>query len=144
VPLWLTSLVNRFVTREVWIFPTWCNAIRVASRESCYQGYYGLICGICPVRMQESLDSRAMHHARLISDNTDPLKMKGNLKCSMFSSYRAVNALLLVYKEWLTAEWHLLPHDAVNCQSSVRHSVYTRHLNQYTKKELWGPLLRTS
>ena len=125
----LTHVIcKQFCTWEVWIIPTWRNVICVASHESCYQGYYILICCIWPVNMQTSLDSRAMHHARFVSDATDPLKMKVNVKYnSKFSSYRAVNTLL-VYKWWLTAEWQLLPQDTVDCQSSLRHSVSTKKL----------------
>jgi hypothetical protein len=39
-----------------------------------------LIYGIWPVGMQTSLYSGAMHHARFISDNTNPIKMKVNIK----------------------------------------------------------------
>ena len=99
VPFILTSFTTSFVRESFQYFLRGVMRFYVVPHESSYEGYYGLIYGIWPASTHTSLDSRAVHHARLISDSTDLLKMKVNLKyISTCSSYRAVNAFLLVYK----------------------------------------------
>jgi len=128
VPFWPTSFITSSAFESFQYFLRGLMRFFVIPHEFCCQGYYGLIYSIWPVCTHTSLDSRAVHHARIISDNTDLLKMIVNLKySSTFSSYRAIKALL-VYKGWLTADWNLLSHDAVKWQSAVRQSIYTKQL----------------